>query len=239
MGKAVLVAAVGRQSALKAEMSYSRRTLAAGVARGLREAIVSRDVDGLKRAGAIVAGLSMTAVGFLEGRARTRVEDRFPVARAFALDAGGVETYRSRSGSSGLRGESVHMCGTADIEVPSFWCLSACQLGGLSLGSVPSPVVQRVLVTGGAGYIGSITAHHLCGRGHEVVVLDSLVHGFAEALPVQAVLVQGDVGDRGALDQALPGCARSSTAPGSSSPPRASSPRSSTSATTSPRLLPS
>ena len=74
--KAILVSVVGRQSALKAEMSYTRQTLPAGVARGLREAIMSRDVDGLKRVGAIVAGLSMTAEGFLERRARTLVEDR-------------------------------------------------------------------------------------------------------------------------------------------------------------------
>ena len=66
---------------------------------------------------------------------------------------------------------------------------------------------MRILVTGGAGYIGSVTAHHLCARGHEVVVLDSLVHGFAAALPAQAALVQADVGDREGLDRALPGCA--------------------------------
>jgi UDP-glucose-4-epimerase GalE len=62
-------------------------------------------------------------------------------------------------------------------------------------------------VTGGAGCIGSVTAHYLCARGHEVVVLDSLVHGFAEALPAQAALVQANVGDRRGLDRALPGCA--------------------------------
>ena len=69
--KAAMVSAVGRVSALGPERSYARRTLPAGVARGLREAIVCRDVDGLKRAGAIIAGFSMTAAGFLEGRART------------------------------------------------------------------------------------------------------------------------------------------------------------------------
>lgn len=71
LAKAVLVSAVGRESALGAERSYARQTLPAGIARGLRDAIVGRDVDGLKRAGAIVAGFSMTAAGFLEGRART------------------------------------------------------------------------------------------------------------------------------------------------------------------------
>jgi len=71
LGKAVMVSAVGRESALAAERSYTRQTLPAGIARGLREAVVSRDVDGLKRAGAIVGGFLMTAEGFLERRART------------------------------------------------------------------------------------------------------------------------------------------------------------------------
>ena len=70
LAKATLAAAVGRESALGLERSYAGRTLPAGVARGVREAIAGRDVDGLRRAGAIVAGLTMTAAGFVEGRVR-------------------------------------------------------------------------------------------------------------------------------------------------------------------------
>jgi len=76
LGKAVLVSTVGRESALAAELTYVRQTLPVGITRNLREAVVRRDVDGLKRAGAIVAGFSMAAAGFLERRARTLGRDR-------------------------------------------------------------------------------------------------------------------------------------------------------------------
>jgi glycosyltransferase involved in cell wall biosynthesis len=71
LAKAILVSTVGRESALETERSYAGQTLPAGIARGLHEAIVGRDIDGLRRAGAIVAGLSMTVAGFVEGRMRT------------------------------------------------------------------------------------------------------------------------------------------------------------------------
>jgi UDP-glucose 4-epimerase len=53
----------------------------------------------------------------------------------------------------------------------------------------------RVLVTGGAGYIGSHTVGVLLGAGHDVVVLDTLAHGHPAAVP-DAELVVGDAGDR-------------------------------------------
>ncbi|MBS3956263.1 MAG: UDP-glucose 4-epimerase GalE [Clostridiales bacterium] len=65
---------------------------------------------------------------------------------------------------------------------------------------------MRICVTGGAGYIGSITARHLIDSGHDVVVLDSLVRGRAEAVDPRARFVRGDIGDITALDDALPGC---------------------------------
>jgi UDP-glucose 4-epimerase len=52
-----------------------------------------------------------------------------------------------------------------------------------------------ILVTGGAGYIGSHTALQLRARGERVVVLDSLVTGFEQAV-LDTPLVIGDVGDR-------------------------------------------
>jgi UDP-glucose 4-epimerase len=52
-----------------------------------------------------------------------------------------------------------------------------------------------ILVTGGAGYIGSHTALQLRARGERVVVLDSLVTGFEQAV-LDMPLVIGDVGDR-------------------------------------------
>ncbi|HEC23868.1 MAG TPA: UDP-glucose 4-epimerase GalE [Chloroflexi bacterium] len=62
---------------------------------------------------------------------------------------------------------------------------------------------MRVLVVGGAGYIGSVTAAHLLKAGHEVIVYDSLVRGYREAVPEEATFVEGDLGDRKALDAAF------------------------------------
>jgi UDP-glucose 4-epimerase len=47
---------------------------------------------------------------------------------------------------------------------------------------------MRVLVTGGAGYIGSVVAAQLLADGHEVVVVDDLSTGYADAVPQGAVL---------------------------------------------------
>lgn len=54
---------------------------------------------------------------------------------------------------------------------------------------------MRVLVTGGAGYIGSVVAEALLARGHEVVVYDNLVRGHRDAVPEAAPLVISDVLD--------------------------------------------
>jgi len=58
----------------------------------------------------------------------------------------------------------------------------------------------RVLVVGGAGYIGSVTVAELLSAGHEVVVFDSLVTGHAEAVSPGAELVVGDLADAELLD---------------------------------------
>jgi UDP-glucose 4-epimerase len=60
---------------------------------------------------------------------------------------------------------------------------------------------MRILVTGGAGYIGSVVADHLLRAGHSVTVLDNLVMGWREAVPVNAEFVQADTGDETTLDQ--------------------------------------
>jgi UDP-glucose 4-epimerase len=62
-------------------------------------------------------------------------------------------------------------------------------------------MTERVLVTGGAGYIGSIVAAQLLEKRYEVTVLDNLSHGKLNAAPEGAHFVEGDVGDRAALDQ--------------------------------------
>lgn len=54
---------------------------------------------------------------------------------------------------------------------------------------------MTVLVTGGAGYIGSHMAHELVDSGEDVVVLDNLSTGRRAAVPAKAELVVGDFGD--------------------------------------------
>jgi UDP-glucose-4-epimerase GalE len=54
---------------------------------------------------------------------------------------------------------------------------------------------MRVLVTGGAGYVGGVSVERLVAAGHEVTVLDSLVTGHREAVAPSVELVVGSVGD--------------------------------------------
>ena len=58
---------------------------------------------------------------------------------------------------------------------------------------------MRVLVTGGAGYIGSVVTEALLARGHTVVVYDSLVRGHRDAVPDGVPLVLADVLDAATL----------------------------------------
>jgi UDP-glucose 4-epimerase len=57
------------------------------------------------------------------------------------------------------------------------------------------PLPMKLLVTGGAGYIGSIVARHLTGAGHEVVVLDNLERGHRAAVAPEMRLVVADLLD--------------------------------------------
>ncbi len=59
---------------------------------------------------------------------------------------------------------------------------------------------MNILVTGGAGYIGSHMVRMLVTGGHHVVVVDTLEHGHNQALPKSISLTEGSVGDRTFLD---------------------------------------
>jgi UDP-glucose 4-epimerase len=61
----------------------------------------------------------------------------------------------------------------------------------------------RILVTGGAGYIGGIVAQLLLDQGHQVVIYDNLCHGHRSMLPGRAEFVEGDLADRCALEKTL------------------------------------
>jgi UDP-glucose 4-epimerase len=62
---------------------------------------------------------------------------------------------------------------------------------------------MRVLVTGGAGYIGSVVTEQLLGDGHQVVVYDNLSKGHRQAVVAGAELVAGDLSDAKTLNQTL------------------------------------
>ena len=62
---------------------------------------------------------------------------------------------------------------------------------------------MKILVTGGAGYIGSVVSAELLGAGHQVVVYDNLSHGHRQAVPRGAEILTGEMGDREALDRAF------------------------------------
>lgn len=57
--------------------------------------------------------------------------------------------------------------------------------------------MSKFLVTGGAGYVGSVVAAHLLEAGHTVTVLDDLDTGFREAVPAGADFVEGRIQDAG------------------------------------------
>ena len=62
---------------------------------------------------------------------------------------------------------------------------------------------MSILVTGGAGYIGSHTVYALVAAGHEVVVLDNLSMGHPEAVHPDARLIEGDLLDRELVQRVL------------------------------------
>jgi len=63
--------------------------------------------------------------------------------------------------------------------------------------------MNRILVTGGAGYVGSVCCRQLLSRGFSVEVVDDLSTGHLEAVPQGATLHRFDIGNRGALESLL------------------------------------
>ena len=62
---------------------------------------------------------------------------------------------------------------------------------------------MNILVTGGAGYIGSHAVRALLDRNHSVVVLDNLSHGYQKAVDSRAKFVKGSTGDQALVTELL------------------------------------
>ncbi len=60
---------------------------------------------------------------------------------------------------------------------------------------------MKILVTGGAGYIGGTVAGLLTEKGHQAVVFDNLSHGRRDLLPASAEFIEGELADRPALER--------------------------------------
>ena len=62
---------------------------------------------------------------------------------------------------------------------------------------------MKILVVGGAGYIGSICSELLLDEGYDVAIFDNLTEGHRRAIDPRAEFFEGDLGDREAIDRAL------------------------------------
>lgn len=64
---------------------------------------------------------------------------------------------------------------------------------------------MKILVTGGAGFIGSYVSKFLLDQGHQVTVLDNLSSGHKEAVDTRAAFVQADLNNQQEIEKILPG----------------------------------
>src|SRR4051812_42964080 len=62
---------------------------------------------------------------------------------------------------------------------------------------------MKILVVGGAGYIGSICSEVLLDEGHEVAIFDNLSEGHRASVDARAAFIEGDLGDRSGIESAL------------------------------------
>src|SRR5262249_4358535 len=62
---------------------------------------------------------------------------------------------------------------------------------------------MKILVTGGAGYIGSICVKQLVNKGHEITVFDNFSEGHRKAIDSRAMLITGDLQNRCDIEDAL------------------------------------
>src|SRR6202040_189195 len=78
---------------------------------------------------------------------------------------------------------------------------AACETARLNLQQKREATSLNVLVTGAAGYIGSICAEVLLARGYQVIALDNLQEGHAAAVPSKAIFRLADLGVRAQIEE--------------------------------------
>ncbi|MFH8345684.1 glycosyltransferase family 2 protein [Streptomyces sp. NPDC018045] len=123
LSKALVTRSVGARDGLSAERRYTTRVLPAGVARGVRDALLRRP-GGAGRAGAIVAGAASTAYGYALGSVRARRDRRTVGASGFVVvpvpdgagTAGGASAVNG-PGGTGREPASPH--GPAEAPAPA------------------------------------------------------------------------------------------------------------------------
>jgi UDP-glucose 4-epimerase len=114
----------------------------------------------------------------------------------FDFAGGAIKAHRLKSKIPTLSGPVLlaEVCATSWCIVP----LRERRKWGLGL-----TFTMRILVTGGAGYIGSVVVEELLAAGNDAVVYDNLSLGHRDAVLPGAVFIQGEILDRGALEGAL------------------------------------
>src|ERR1035438_2364459 len=102
-----------------------------------------------------------------------------------------VPFYRASRSQNGLKG-------TPWKGVPWLPCCNRLKFNQCDWGR--TALFMKILVTGGAGYIGGTVAGLLAEKGNKPIVFDNLSHGRRELLPVGVEFVEGELSDRAALE---------------------------------------
>ena len=92
---------------------------------------------------------------------------------------------------------------TCEVRIRTIDCQNGRKVCARVICSESLKEIMAILVTGGAGYIGSVTVERLATNGESIVVLDDLSYGHREAIDAGIPFYQGSAGDRNLLAQVV------------------------------------